>query len=142
MQQYPTQNPWNVKHHTGGLMQLDFILQYLLLLHATRMRERLRGDSAHQISLLEKHGYLPAETAQILRRAAEIQFGVMSILRFCHASIVDASTHQSLTDEVKQLLAAATHCEDYPLLAGTLGEVQDQVAAFYATLIEKAVTEV
>src|SRR5690606_38608036 len=54
--EFGTDNPWMVKHCRGGLVDLEFIWQYLVLRHGAESPEILSRNSAAAIERLQAHG--------------------------------------------------------------------------------------
>ena len=64
--EYGTKNPWNLKYVRGGLIDIDFILQYLLLRHAHDHPEILSPDSETSFRCLGAKGLIAQEVMQDL----------------------------------------------------------------------------
>jgi len=66
------QNPdtFDIKQGHGGIVDIEFLIQYLILLHAHRFPELVTySDNVRQIRSLEESGILDETTAYLLRRA-------------------------------------------------------------------------
>ncbi len=64
--EHGTQDVWNVKYLRGGLIDIEFIAQYLQLLHAHAMPEVLSPTTADALRRLAKAGTLAPEAAESL----------------------------------------------------------------------------
>lgn len=131
--------PWNLKHARGGIVEIEFALQYLKLLHA-HAEPRLRTTVTFELlAVLRDRGMLPVDRAQDLARAFALHQALQAVLRL------------SLTDRFKpvtappQLLAALVRAAglalegepppvDFEALERTLVETQTQVRQFFDEL--------
>src|SRR4029077_10426481 len=62
-QQYPTDRLWDVKHLAGGLVDIEFVVQYLILRHAAERPDLLIPNTDAALVALGRAGILPAEAA-------------------------------------------------------------------------------
>jgi glutamate-ammonia-ligase adenylyltransferase len=61
---------FDIKQGRGGMVDIEFLIQYLILLHAHRFPELVTySDNVRQIRSLEESGILDETTAYLLRRA-------------------------------------------------------------------------
>jgi len=61
---------FDIKQASGGIVDIEFLVQYLVLLHARRFPELVTySDNVRQIRSLEETGILDETTAYLLRRA-------------------------------------------------------------------------
>ena len=61
-------DPWNLKHAPGGMVELEFTVQYLKLLHSAG-QPRLRATGMRELlAVIREEGLLPLEQAQSLER--------------------------------------------------------------------------
>jgi glutamate-ammonia-ligase adenylyltransferase len=61
---------FDIKQGRGGIVDIEFLIQYLILLHACRFPELVTySDNVRQIRSLEESGILDETTAYLLRRA-------------------------------------------------------------------------
>ena len=79
--EFHTENVWSVKHHRGGLVDIEFMAQYLALRHAHETPDVLRGNTGETLRGLERANALgPADAAQ-LRRAWEFWTRLQALQR-------------------------------------------------------------
>ena len=60
---------WDLKYAAGGLIDLEFIAQYLQLVHAAEQPEILDTSTARVLDKAWRLGLLSAEDADVLRPA-------------------------------------------------------------------------
>jgi len=66
----PDPDFFDIKQGRGGIVDIEFLIQYLILLHAYRFPELVTySDNVRQIRSLEESGILDETTAYLLRRA-------------------------------------------------------------------------
>jgi [glutamine synthetase] adenylyltransferase / [glutamine synthetase]-adenylyl-L-tyrosine phosphorylase len=111
--QFPTQNPWALKHARGGMVDLDFIAQYLVLREAPA-NPALWHRSARQVfEAAQAHGLLEASITQPLMDAKEFLSDLMSLLRL-------SAPGGLITDEappgLKTLLVQGMHLPSFSAL--------------------------
>jgi glutamate-ammonia-ligase adenylyltransferase len=79
--EHRTQSIWEVKHHRGGLVDIEFIAQYLQLLHANRFPAVLSPNTREALSGLRAAGVLAADIADDLIDALELWQAVQHRVR-------------------------------------------------------------
>jgi len=74
---------WDIKLAAGGLVDIDFIAQYLQLAHAAAKPEILSVSTLQVLDVAAKLGLLGQSEAEILRSAARLYHDLTQILRLC-----------------------------------------------------------
>ncbi len=74
---------WDLKHAAGGLVDIDFIAQYLQLVHAAEKPEILSVSTLQVLDNAARLGVLPQSDAEILRSAARLYHDLTQIIRLC-----------------------------------------------------------
>ena len=80
--QRDTSDIWNIKHFRGGLVDIEFIAQYLQLRHAADHPEILHQATAEVLGRAAEAGLLPPAEAEALLRALATWQRVQAFLRF------------------------------------------------------------
>ena len=83
---------WDLKYAAGGLIDLEFIAQYLQLVHAAEHPDILDTSTARVLDKAWRLGLLPAEDADVLRPAAQLYHNLTQILRLCLSGPFDPKT--------------------------------------------------
>ena len=83
---------WDLKYAAGGLVDLEFIAQYLQLVHAAEKPEILDTNTARVLDKAWRLGLLSAEDADVLRPAARLYHNLTQILRLCLSGPFDPKT--------------------------------------------------
>src|SRR5260370_34693090 len=74
---------WDLKLAAGGLVDIDFIAQYLQLVHAGAKPEILSVSTLQVLDNAARLGVLPQSEAEILRSAARLYHDLTQIIRLC-----------------------------------------------------------
>src|SRR4030081_3809775 len=74
---------WDLKYAAGGMVDIDFIAQYLQLAHAAAKPEILSVSTLQVLDHAARLGVLPQSEAEILRSATRLYHDLIQILRLC-----------------------------------------------------------
>jgi glutamate-ammonia-ligase adenylyltransferase len=121
-----------LKYAAGGLVDLEFIAQYLQLVHANRLPEILDTSTARVLDKAWQLQVLPVEEAEILRPAARLYNDLTQMLRLCLAGPFDPKTAGA---GLLRLLARAGDVPDFTTLEATLIETQAKVRASFLRIL-------
>jgi len=128
-------NPWDFKYAAGGLIDIEFIAQYLQLVHAAAMPHILDISTARTLEKAARLGLLAAADAAVLRPAVQLFHDLTQILRLCLPGAFDPKTAST---GVLGLLARAGDLPDFPALAAYVEETQRQVRECFVRILGKA----
>ncbi len=126
---------WNLKYAVGGLVDLEFIAQYLQLVHAADHPEVLDTSTIRVLDKAWRLGLLPTEEAELLRSAARLYHNLTQVLRLCLTGSFDP---KSAGAGLQGLLARAADVPDFASLDGHLMETQAAVRASFVRLLGSA----
>ena len=126
---------WNLKYAAGGLIDLEFIAQYLQLVHAAEKPEILDTSTARALDKAARLGVLSAEDADVLRPAARLYQNLTQILRLCLSGPFDP---KSAGPGLLSLLARAGDVPDFTTLEAHLAETQARVRASFVRILGRA----
>jgi glutamate-ammonia-ligase adenylyltransferase len=128
-------NPWDFKYAAGGLVDLEFIAQYLQLIHAHRTPEILDTSTARVLDQARRLKFLSVEDGEVLRTAAQLYHDLTQILRLCLAGPFDPKT---AGPGLLRLLTRAADVPDFATLNVTLVETQKRVRASFVRILGQA----
>ncbi len=132
--EFGTDNQWAIKFQRGGLVDIEFIIQYLLLKHGHKDNKIFTPDLDDAIGRLAWHGALMQGTADTLQSAHWLQQSIQTVLRLCLTS-----TPKS-TDEIPKslydTLMRATGTDSFEKMQASLIETQEIVYSIFKNLIE------
>jgi len=123
---------WDLKYAAGGLIDLEFIAQYLQLVHAAEHPEILDTNTARVLDKAWRLGLLSAEEADVLRPAARLYHNLTQILRLCLPGPFDPKTAGS---GLLGLLCRAADLPNFATLDAHLSETQQRVRASFNRII-------
>ena len=126
---------WNLKYVAGGLIDLEFIAQYLQLVHAATTPDILDAATARVFDKAARLGLLKPEEADVLRPAARLYQDLTQILRLCLAGPFDP---KAAGPGLLKLLARAADLPDFTTLEAHLAETQAKVRASFVRILGRA----
>ena len=128
-------DPWDLKNAAGGLVDIEFIAQYLQLVHAAATPDILDTSTARMLEQAARLGVLAAEDAAVLRPAVLLFHDLTQILRLCLPGAFDP---KSANAGVLALLARAADLPDFPALQAHVVETQRQVRGCFVRILGQA----
>jgi glutamate-ammonia-ligase adenylyltransferase len=123
---------WDVKHAAGGLVDIEFVAQYLQLVHAHRHPSLLDTSTARVLEKARDLRLLAPEDADVLRPAVQLYQDLTQILRLCLPGGFDPKT---AAPGLLQLLARAGDVPDFAALEATLADMQRRVRASFVRIL-------
>jgi glutamate-ammonia-ligase adenylyltransferase len=117
-----------------GLIDIEFIAQYLQLAHAAATPGILDTSTARALEKAAGLGVLKPEDAAVLRPSVQLFHDLTQILRLCLPGAFDAKTASA---GVLGLLARAADLPDFPALQAHVVETQRQVRACFVRIMGK-----
>jgi len=126
---------WNLKYVAGGLIDLEFIAQYLQLIHADKHPEILDTSTARALDKSARFGLLSADDADVLRPAVRLYQNLTQILRLCLPGPFDPKAAGA---GLLSLLARAADVPDFATLEAHLKETQAKVRTSFERILGKA----
>ena len=128
-------DPWDLKYAAGALVDVEFIAQYLQLVHAAATPEILDTSTARMLEKGARLDVLKAEDAAVLRPAVRLFHDLTQILRLCLPGAFDP---KAASAGVLGLLARAADLPDFPALQAHVVETQRQVRECFVRILGRA----
>ena len=126
------QDHWNLKDAAGGLIDIEFIAQYLQLVHAAAVPELLDSSTVRVLEKAARAGVLAPADAEVLRPAARLYHDLTQVLRLCVTGPFNPKTAGA---GLLRLLARAGDVPDFATLEADLIETQARVRQCFEGLI-------
>lgn len=126
---------WDLKYASGGLVDIEFIAQYLQLVHAHRLPDILDTSTARVLEKALSLRVLAVEDAEILRTAVQLYHDLTQILRLCLPGAFDPKTAGA---GLLRLLARAADVPDFVTLDATLMDMQTKVRESFVRILGNA----
>jgi [glutamine synthetase] adenylyltransferase / [glutamine synthetase]-adenylyl-L-tyrosine phosphorylase len=115
---------WDLKYVAGGLIDIEFIAQYLQLVHAANAPEILDTSTARVLDKAWRLGVLTTEQAEVLRPAVRLYHNLTQVLRLCLSGPFDPA---AAAPGLVGLLARAADVPDFATLEAYLAETETKV---------------
>ena len=128
----PATGLWDLKLARGGMVDVEFITQYLQLAHAHDHPEILDQNTVSALVMLNDAGLLDKEATATLIPAARLYQSLSQILRLCLDGPFDPA---NAPKGLAQLLARAGDVPDLVRLEATLQDAQQQVSTLFEGLL-------
>jgi [glutamine synthetase] adenylyltransferase / [glutamine synthetase]-adenylyl-L-tyrosine phosphorylase len=125
-------DPWDLKYAAGGLVDIEFIAQYLQLAHAAVSPDILDTSTARTLEKAERLGFLKSEDAAVLRPAVTLFHNLAQILRLC---LPGKFSPASASAGVLDLLARAADLPDFPALQAHVADTQQKVRECFTRIL-------
>ena len=131
-EQHRNPSPWELKHRRGGLIDIEFIAQYLQLREAIRTPTVLHQNTRQALSALATAGALEREAATVLGDALALWHGVQGLLKLTADEPFDEA---SATPALRLLLARGVGLEDFERLKAEMAAIATKARAYYESII-------
>jgi glutamate-ammonia-ligase adenylyltransferase len=123
---------WDLKYAAGGVVDIDFIAQYLQLVHAAEKPEILDVNTLEVLDNAAKLGVLGQSEAEVLRSAARLYHDLIQILRLC---VIDNFNPETAGEDLLQAMARAGDAPDFSALAARVKETQAEVRRVFRAAV-------
>ena len=124
---------WDLKYAAGGMIDIEFIAQYLQLVHAAATPEILDVSTLGVLDHAARLGVLPPSAAEVLRPAARLYHDLTQILRLC---VTGKFKPESAGDDLLRVLARAGDAPDFSSLEARVRETQGEVRRVFGEVVE------
>jgi len=126
---------WDLKYVAGGLVDIEFIAQYLQLVHAHDKPDILDTSTARVLDKAWALKLLAVEDAEVLRPAVQLYHDLTQILRLCLPGGFDPKT---TGPGLLRLLARAAGVPDFATLDVTVADMQAKVRESFVRILGQA----
>ncbi len=130
----PRPSPWDLRNRPGGLLDLEFIVQYLMLRHAATAPQILRRESRETIASLGEAGLLAPAAQQELGEAAALFRNVQAVLTLLAEGSPPTGV---LAEPDAAALAACVGAVDFARLDADITAAAARVSSWYDRLVER-----
>ncbi|MEL7548041.1 MAG: bifunctional [glutamine synthetase] adenylyltransferase/[glutamine synthetase]-adenylyl-L-tyrosine phosphorylase [Pseudomonadota bacterium] len=132
----PPKSSWDLKQRSGGIVDLEFIVQHAML--QARDAACWHPAIADAIDALETKNVLNAEEAETLRIGRDRLQALQQIQRLAHGA---EASESPASDGLKERLARAIGCSDFSQAEQQLSATCDAIAALRCKRIGPLATE-
>jgi glutamate-ammonia-ligase adenylyltransferase len=125
---------WDLKYAAGGTVDIEFIAQYLQLVHAAETPEILNVRTMQVLENAARLGILPPSTMEVLRPAARLYHDLTQILRLCVSGKFDPST---AGEDLLRIMTRAGDAPDFSALEARVRDTQSDVRSVFLALVDE-----
>src|SRR5438270_8001527 len=130
----PRPSPWDLRNRRGGLIDLEFAVQYLMLREAARAPAVLRRESSSALMALGDVGALPPQGVRELSDALALLRHLRTLLALLFESVPDPA---ALAGPAGATLARCAGAVDFTRLDADMVAACARVRAWYERLIAR-----
>lgn len=130
--EFGSKNPWNLKHVRGGLMDMDFMSQYLMLAHGAVHPQIFAADTRAGFARLAEAGILDSSLADKMIAHYQLQSSLQHLLRLCGEGVLN---EEFAPEGLKTLLYERLEYDDFNILKTALLNAQIEVMLSYQTIL-------
>lgn len=123
---------WDLKNVRGGLIDLEFIAQFLQLVHAHVRPDILRTNTREAIRTMCENGFVGSRDGELLMGATQLFHDVTQVLKIC---VAEGFKPETASEGLKGLAARAGGQPDLPALERILEETTSGVAAAFDRIV-------
>jgi glutamate-ammonia-ligase adenylyltransferase len=124
---------WDLKYAAGGMLDIDFIAQYLQLVHASAKPDILDVSTLMVLDNAARLGVLPQSEAEVLRSAARLYHDLTQILRLC---VTEKFKPETAGEDLLRVMARAGDAPDFSSLEARVKETQTEVRRVFRSLVQ------
>ena len=130
----PRPSPWDLRNRPGGLIDLEFIVQFLMLRHAASSPQILRRATPEAIAALGEARLLPPQAQHELGEAAVLLRNIQAILTLLADGLPPTAV---LAEPDAAALAACVGAVDFAGLDADITAAMARVSSWYDRLVEQ-----
>lgn len=123
---------WDLKNAAGGITDIDFIAQYLQLVHAAEKPGILNVSTLAVLDSAARLGVLPQSEAEILRSATRLYHDLTQILRLC---VTGKFNPETAGEDLRRVMARAGDAPDFSALEARVRETQAEVRRVFRAMV-------
>ena len=127
---------WEVKHLRGGLVDIDFIAQYLQLRHAHDHPQVLSANTRAALKAIRDVGLIDPGVADQLIEGLDLWQGLQGLLRLTIEGYLQKDPQADIPPALRDTLAAVGGCTDFAALEAKMRSTASVVHAHFRDLIE------
>jgi glutamate-ammonia-ligase adenylyltransferase len=123
---------WDLKYAAGGMVDIDFLAQYLQLVHAADQPDILNVSTLHVLDNAARLGLLSPSSVEVLRPAARLYHDLTQILRLC---VTERFKPDIAGEDLLRVMARAGDAPDFSSLQARVKETQVEVRRVFRALV-------
>jgi len=136
LSEHPGTSLWNLKNLRGGLVDIEFMTQYLTLKHAPDYPDILGRDTSATLAALADTGLLDRADSKILAQSLELWRALQGLLALTIAGEITPAREEEMPGALQEDLVRVGGTEDFSALEKKIKETAEAVYEIYKNLIE------
>ena len=136
--EHGTEDIWQVKYARGGLFELEFLCQYLILRHARGRQLTVNGGTIDSIFELRDTGAINGTLAFELSSALKLFRNIQGFLR---QTLKTGLVEDFAPEGLRTALARATGLDNFETLKEKIHKTQDRVHELFVEIIRNPAQE-
>ncbi len=125
---------WSIEQKRGGLIDVEFVAQYLQLLHGSRTAELLAGEAVAVFEAARRHELIDPEAAHELANATTLWRNLHGILCL---TVEDGFIERTAPPALKSVIERACGAGDFDSLKEAMRETAARTAHHFDTLLAR-----
>jgi len=125
---------WDLKYAAGGLIDIEFAAQFLVLVHAAKHPTIVETNTVRVLEKAQALNLINAADGELLRAAAKLYHDLTQLLRLCLSGRFDPKT---AGPGLLALLARAGGLPDFATLEAHLADTQARVRRVFSKILGK-----
>ena len=135
-EEHHTESVWEVKHLRGGMVDIEFIAQYLQLRHAHAHPQILSANTGQALVAIRDAGVLDPSAANELIEALELWRMVQSRLRLTLSDPVTATGGEDAPMALRQAMCGGDE-DQFSALTERIGDTARRIHALFNEIVDK-----
>jgi len=124
---------WDLKNAAGGMVDIEFVAQYLQLVHAADKPDILNVSTVQVLDNAARLGVLAQSDADVLRAASRLYHDLTQIIRLC---VSDRFKPETAGEGLLRVLTRAGDAPDFSALEARVRETQGEVREVFLKLVD------
>ena len=124
---------WDLKYAAGGIVDIEFLAQYLQLIHAAKKPGILNVNTMQVYDNAVKLGVLASSDAEVLRPAARLYQNLTQVLRLC---VSEKFKPDTAGEDLLRVMTRAADAPDFSAVEARLRETQAEVREIFLKLMQ------
>ncbi|MEX0695245.1 MAG: bifunctional [glutamine synthetase] adenylyltransferase/[glutamine synthetase]-adenylyl-L-tyrosine phosphorylase [Rhodospirillales bacterium] len=133
--QFSTACIWAIKQVSGGQVDVDFIAQYLVLIHASDHPDIISQDAGHVFRTATEKGLIDAEDAAVLEGAKSLYRDLQTFLALTIDGDMTDAKVAAFSAPLREDLVRITGSVDFEALTARLVQTQRTVRALFTRIV-------
>ena len=130
--EHPDANPWELKHVRGGLIDIEFVTQFLQLVHGEKHPQVLNTHTRASLDAVAAARLVPAALVDELIAGLELNHNLTQAIRVCVEGVFKP---EEASAGLKSLLVRAGNAPSFEALESQIAESQTRVLRAFEEII-------